>query len=173
MLAGGRATIKSKKLDVAEFCVSDEFWAAVEPMVPVSTRPTHRNFVREAGGGRKAKPARLVFEAIIYVLRTGCPWKALPSERFGSASAIHKRYQDWERAGLFETLWNTGLAQHDAMQGIAWSWRKSVDPTPNSALKPHATPLYSPPAHAPRVWRPHLSRRTRATTSAHQAPNTL
>jgi transposase len=44
--------------------------------------------VRKAGGGRKPKDPRLVFEAIVYVLRTGCQWKALPSERFGSPSAI-------------------------------------------------------------------------------------
>ena len=30
--------------------------------------------------------------------RTGCPWKALPKERFGSASAIHKRFRGWEAA---------------------------------------------------------------------------
>ena len=43
---------------------------------------------------RDARPSRrrLVFEAIFYVLRTGCQWKALPTERFGSASAVHKRF---------------------------------------------------------------------------------
>ena len=33
-------------------------------------------------------PARQVFSAIVYVLRTGCHWKALLKE-YGSASAVH------------------------------------------------------------------------------------
>jgi len=55
-------------------------------MVPVRERPADKEYARKAGGGRKPKPARLVFEAVVYVLRTGCQWKALPKERFGSAS---------------------------------------------------------------------------------------
>ena len=60
-----------------------------------------RRFARKPGGGRKPKDPRLVFEAIVYVLRTGCQWKALPAERFGSASAIHRRFLEWEKAGVF------------------------------------------------------------------------
>ena len=33
---------------------------------------------------------RLVFEAIVFVLRTECQWKSLPKERLGSASSVHK-----------------------------------------------------------------------------------
>jgi transposase len=58
--------------------------------------------------GRKPKDARLVFEAIVYVLRTGCQWKALPAERFGSASAIHTRDLGWQKSGVFEALWKAG-----------------------------------------------------------------
>ena len=72
--------------------VSDAFWQRVEPLLPERQRESDKEYVRKPGGGRKPKDARLVFEAIVYVLRTGCQWKALPSERFGSPSAIHKRY---------------------------------------------------------------------------------
>ncbi len=68
----------------------------------------------------------MVFEAIIFVLRTGCQWKALPAERFGSASAVHKRFLEWEQAGLFESVWRAGLAEYDEMEGIAWRWQ-SID----------------------------------------------
>src|SRR5687768_18069086 len=70
-------------------------------------------YMRKPGAGRPPKPARQVFEAIVYVLRTGCQWKALPKERFGSASAVHKRFLEWEEAGFFETLWKAGLAEYD------------------------------------------------------------
>jgi transposase len=70
-------------------------------------------------------PPRRVFAAIVYVLRTGCQWKALPKE-FGSASAVHLHFQQWHRAGFFVTLWRAGLAEYDEMEGIAWDWQ-SVD----------------------------------------------
>ena len=59
----------------------------------------------------------------MYVLRTGCQWKALPHERFGSASAVHNRFLEWERAGFFEAIWKAGLAEHDQMEGIGWRWQ--------------------------------------------------
>lgn len=87
------------KRTVASWEVSDAFWQRVEPLIPERQREARKDYVRKPGGGRKPKEARVVFEAVVYVLRTGCQWKALPRERFGSASAIHKRFQDWGRAG--------------------------------------------------------------------------
>jgi transposase len=107
--------------------VSDAFWQRVEPLIPARpTRSETKFFERRAGAGRKPKDPRLVFEAIVYVLRTGCQWKALPAERFGSASAIHRRFLAWEKAGFFLALWQAGLAEHDEMEGIAWRWQ-SID----------------------------------------------
>ncbi len=106
--------------------VTDEFWKRVEPLIPVRQRLPDQTYTRKAGGGRKPKAARLVFEGIVYVLRTGCQWKALPAERYGSASAIHARFLEWEKAGLFEALWKAGLAEYDDFEGIAWRWQ-SID----------------------------------------------
>ena len=107
--------------------VTDAFWSRVEPLVPARReRDPEKTFVRKPGGGRKPKPARVVFEAIVFVLRTGCQWKALPAERFGSASAVHQRFLEWEKAGFFEALWRAGLAEYDELEGIAWRWQ-SID----------------------------------------------
>ena len=106
--------------------VTDEFWQRVEPLIPQRASPADRIYVRKPGAGRPPKPARQVFEAIVYVLRTGCQWKALPKERFGSASAVHKRFLEWEEAGVFEAIWQAGLAEYDQMEGIAWRWQ-SID----------------------------------------------
>jgi len=65
---------------------------------------------------------RKVLEAIVYVLRTGCQWKALPKE-FGSASSVHKYFLEWKRKGVFVAMWRLGLAEYDEMEGIAWSWQ--------------------------------------------------
>ena len=91
--------------------VTDEFWSRVEPLIPVRQRLADHVYARKCGGGRKPKEPRLVFEGIVFVLRTGCQWKALPAERFGSASAIHARFLEWEKAGVFEALWKLGLAE--------------------------------------------------------------
>ena len=85
--------------------VTDAFWSRAEPLIPSRQRAADKSYTRKTGGGRKPKDPRLVFEGIVYVLRTGCQWKALPAERYGSASAIHARFLEWEKAGVFEALW--------------------------------------------------------------------
>ena len=86
--------------------VSDVLWAKVEPLIPVRQWLPGRKYRRRPGGGRKPIAPRKVFSAIVYVLRTGCQWKALPKE-FGSASAIHKHFQQWHRVGFFLALWRS------------------------------------------------------------------
>jgi hypothetical protein len=44
---------------------------------------------------------RRVFSAIVYVLRIGCQWNALPKELCSSSTA-HRRFQEWEAGGLFQ-----------------------------------------------------------------------
>ena len=151
--------------------VSDAFWERVEPLLPQpAPRSSQRKFVRKPGGGRKPKEARVVFEAIVYVLRTGCQWKALPRERFGSASAIHQRFLQWEKAGVFQGLWQAGLAKYDEMEGIAWRWQsidgallkaplaqESVGPNPTDRGKKWEQAY----AVGRRAWRPAVAHRER------------
>ena len=99
---------------VESWVVTDEFWQRVQPLIPARS-VRDKVYVRKPGVGRPAKPARLVFEAIVFVLRTGCQWKALPKERFGSASAVHKRFLEWEAAGFFVSLRKAGLDSHAAL----------------------------------------------------------
>ena len=113
--------------------VSEALWSQVEPLIPEPARDQARTYLRRPGGGRKPLDYRKVFEAILYVLRTGCQWKALPKKRFGSASSIHAHFQRWLRKGFFHALWRAGLAEHDEMAGIAWKWQAaglSGEPTP-------------------------------------------
>lgn len=150
--------------------VSDSFWKKVEPLVPAVVRDPNKTYKRKAGGGRKPLPPRQIFEAIVYVLRTGCQWKALPKERFGSASAIHTHFMRWMRKGFFVALWRAGLAEYDAMEGIAWRWQ-SIDgamikaPLALEAVGRNPTDRgkkrkQAPPAGG-RPWCPALDRRDR------------
>ena len=72
--------------------ISDAFWELVQPLIPTDPRVDNKTYQRQRGGGRKPKYSnRLYFSAIVYVLRTGIIWNALPREKFGwlSSSALH------------------------------------------------------------------------------------
>lgn len=106
--------------------VSDAFWEMVEPLIPKRKRDGKKKYKRKKGGGRKPLDSRKIFEGIVYVLRTGIQWKAIPEERFGSASSIHGYFREWLEAGFFLKLWKKGLMEYNDMEGIAWKWQ-SID----------------------------------------------
>lgn len=98
------------------------FWQQAQPLIPPPQRDPEKAYVRHVGGGRKRADDRLILSGIFYVLRTGCHWQAVPPE-FGSPATIHRRFQEWSRAGFFEALWRAGLAQYDEMHGLQWEWQ--------------------------------------------------
>ncbi|MFN9571726.1 MAG: hypothetical protein ACK58P_01565, partial [Betaproteobacteria bacterium] len=64
------AKAQARRERIESWEVSAEFWRRVEPLIPVRQRSTEREYLRKPGAGRPPKPPRLVFEAIVYVLRT-------------------------------------------------------------------------------------------------------
>jgi transposase len=81
------------------YMLTDELWAALEPHV--------RRAKRHKGGQRPALPDRGFFEALLYLARTGVPWRDLPAE-FGRWDAVYNRFRRWVASGalrrLFEAL---------------------------------------------------------------------
>lgn len=98
------------------FRISDKLWAVLQPIVPVHVN-THR-----FGGGRPRVPDRKCADAIFYVLRTGCQWKALDQTELCAGSTAHDRYQEWVEAGVFLKLWQAGVEQFDELKRIDWAW---------------------------------------------------
>lgn len=155
---------------IKSWTVSESLWEKIAPLLPNRQRPQGIEYRRKPGAGRKPKDARLVFSAIVYVLRTGCQWKALPRE-FGSASAVHKYFQRWYKAGFFLRIWQAGLAEYDGMQGIAWEWQ-SIDgamgktPLGLECVGPNPTDRGKKRAQAQpagrRAWRPVVDCRQRS-----------
>lgn len=96
---------------------SDEFWAFVEPLLPVHV---NRDPLRR---GRRRRDDRDAMDAILFVARTGCQWNALNATGICSSSTAHRRFQEWARAGVFRGLWKCGLEVYDELKGIDWKWQ--------------------------------------------------
>ena len=76
---------------------TDEQWAVVEPLLPEEERTPLRK------RGRPWKDPRQVRNAVLWILRTGAPWKDLP-ERYPPYQTCHRRFQRWVRKGVMETI---------------------------------------------------------------------
>jgi len=66
---------------------------------------------------------RQAMDAILYVLRTGCKWSGIPRD-LGAGSIVHKRFQEWREAGLFQRMWRTGLLTYDDLRTLIWHGRR-------------------------------------------------
>ena len=95
--------------------VSDELWAKIEPLLPPG-KP------HPLGCHNPRVDDRRAMDAIFFVLRTGCQWNALKATGICSSSSAHRRFQEWERAGVFSELWRRGLLAYDERSGIEWQW---------------------------------------------------
>ena len=94
--------------------ISDELWDKISELLP-DEKP--KNTV-----GRPIVPFRKVLDGILYVLRTGCQWKMLPSE-FGSGSTCHRRFQQWVKVNIFKKIWIRWLKEYNRKEGIKLAWQ--------------------------------------------------
>ena len=103
----------------ASMLVPTDLWEAIEPLLPEEPA--------KLKGGRPRIPDRAALEGIVFVLRTGCPWRLLPKELgCGSGSTCWRRLRDWQEAGVWQRLHETLLNWLGDEASIAWS-RASVD----------------------------------------------
>src|ERR671916_258563 len=99
--------------------VSNDLWEAIEPLLPTE-QPKPR-------GGRPRLPDRAALVGIVFVLRTGCPWRLLPKELgCGSGTTCWRRLRDWQAAGVWEKLHERVLNWLSDQAAIDWS-RASAD----------------------------------------------
>jgi transposase len=76
--------------------LTQEQWHVVDTLLPVDP-------VREDGRGRPWSDRRKVLNGVLWILRTGAPWKDLPP-RYGSYQTVHRRFQNWVRSGVLESV---------------------------------------------------------------------
>ena len=77
--------------------VTDELWTTVGPLLP-RRRAQPR-------GGRPWVDDRATLNGILYVLRSGTPWRMLPTELgYGSGVTCWRRLREWQRRGVWRKL---------------------------------------------------------------------
>jgi transposase len=81
--------------------LSDDEWAAIEPMLPNKPRGVPR--VND----------RRVLNGIFWVLRSGAPWRDLPAN-FGPYTTWYNRFVRWRRARVWAKLMSALAGAHDA-----------------------------------------------------------
>lgn len=111
------------------FDVPDDLWDLIEPLLPPEPP--------KPKGGRPRVPDRVALAGILYRVRTGCQWKALPRD-FGSGSTCHLRMTQWAKAGVFAKIHETLLRYYDKRRGIKWDFA-SLDSALGKAPKGGAT----------------------------------
>jgi transposase len=73
--------------------LTDEQWDRLAPLLP----PQH------PATGRPAKDHRTIFNGILWILRTGAPWRDLP-ERYGNWKTAYSRFRRWQEAGIWDRI---------------------------------------------------------------------
>jgi transposase len=81
--------------------LTDEQWAALEPLLPAPKAATDK-------GGRPWRGNRECLEGIIWVLRSGARWRDLPPP-FPSGVTCWRRLRDWEKQGIWRAIWDALL----------------------------------------------------------------
>src|SRR5919202_5869061 len=89
--------------------LNDEQWERLRPLLPPQKPRT----------GRPAKDHRTVLNGILWILRTGSPWRALP-ERYGSCKTVASRFYRWQKAGVWDCVLAALQRQADAAGGLDW-----------------------------------------------------
>jgi transposase len=99
----------------------DKLWDRIEPLLPALKRR------RKKYPGRKPLGDREVLTGIIFVLRTGIPWREMPYELgCGSGMTCLRRLRRWHRRGVFQKLYEILLDELNGADKIDWS-RALVD----------------------------------------------
>ena len=123
--------------------LTEEQWDIIKDILPEDP-------VRDDGRGRPWSDRRKVFNGVLWILRTGAQWEDLP-DRYGSHTTAHRRFQNWVRSGVMETLLLT-LAQHLKEAGGLDLKECFVDGTFVPAKKGGDTLGKPSGARAPRSW---------------------
>lgn len=100
----------------AQHQMSPAFWTFAKQFIPEPQRRTKR--------GKPRIPDHQCMTAILYILRNGLEWSALPKS-LGAKSTIHDRFQEWNKAKVFERLWTASLELLQYLEVLDLDWQST------------------------------------------------
>jgi transposase len=89
--------------------LTNEQWDRLKPLLPPQKPHT----------GRPANDHRTVMNGILWILRTGAPWRDLP-ERYGKWTTVYSRFQRWRKAGVWDRILGEVQALADQQGDLDW-----------------------------------------------------
>jgi transposase len=94
---------------MGRFDLTDRQWERLEPLLPPERPRT----------GRPNDEHRRIVNGILWVLRTGAPWRDLP-ERYGPVGTVSSRFYRWREAGVWDQVLAALQAAADARGEVDW-----------------------------------------------------
>lgn len=89
--------------------LTDAAWARLEGLLPPEKPDT----------GRTANPHRPIVNGILWLKRTGAPWRDIPA-CYGNWSTLASRFYRWCKQGIWQRIWQTLQQLADAAERIDW-----------------------------------------------------
>jgi transposase len=80
--------------------LTDVQWAKLEPLLSAPRRERH------AGGRPRKYPLRRVVDAVLYVVKTGCQWRQMPTD-FPPWQTVYQQFRAWRESGVWERVGST------------------------------------------------------------------
>ena len=77
------------------FVITERQWDLMEPHC----------LGKKSDPGRTGGDGRLFLEAVLWIARTGSPWRDLPSA-LGNWNTVFKRFRDWVKADVFRRIFD-------------------------------------------------------------------
>lgn len=90
--------------------LTDKEWEILKPLMPVRAKT-----------GRPRNDDRKTINGILYVLSTGCRWRDLPPERYGSGKTCWLRFTEWRDTGFWNGIAGTLMLQLNRQRKINWN----------------------------------------------------
>jgi len=76
--------------------MTDAGWAMLEPLIPAAKH----------GSRPRKTDMRAAINAILYLLRTGCPWRYLPRDGFPPRSTVYNIFRNFQKDGVWDAIWD-------------------------------------------------------------------
>src|ERR1017187_6146342 len=80
--------------------LTDKQWSRLSPLL------NEPRVERHAGGRPRKHERRRVGDALLYVVKTGCQWRQLPSD-FPPWKTVHEHFRVWRDSGVWERVGQT------------------------------------------------------------------